>query len=223
MTKLPNTPKRFTEGAVTPDGDIKRMMLDHTNYYATTGGHGACRGCGEVTAIRLVTSMSRALGDERRRVHLRELEEVVGQLQAKLDGLGEAEAARRARIGDALAELERQLYLYEGGPTGNGPAPTVVANSTGCSSVYASTMPFTPYLDPWVNSLFQDAQPLATGIFEGISAQLVRAGACPAHGPSGAGRRVRPGQARQGHEPARLAGLHPGRARPDAGCADHRR
>jgi pyruvate-ferredoxin/flavodoxin oxidoreductase len=173
MTKLPNTPKRFTEGAVTPDGDIKRMMLDHVNYYATTGGHGACRGCGEVTAIRLVTSMSRALGDERRRVHLRELDEITGQLQAKLDGLGEADAERKARIGGVLAELERQLYLYEGGPTGNGPAPTVVANSTGCSSVYASTLPFTPYLDPWVNSLFQDAQPLATGIFEGISAQLV--------------------------------------------------
>ena len=54
------------------------------------------------------------------------------------------------------------------GPTGNGPAPTVIANSTGCSSVYASTMPFNSYLDPWVNSLFQDAQPLAKGIFEGI-------------------------------------------------------
>ena len=30
-------------------------------------------------------------------------------------------------------------------------------------------MPFTPYLDPWVNSLFQDAQPLASCIYEGIS------------------------------------------------------
>ena len=34
-------------------------------------------------------------------------------------------------------------------------------------------MPFNSYLDPWVNSLFQDAQPLAKGIFEGISAQIV--------------------------------------------------
>jgi pyruvate-ferredoxin/flavodoxin oxidoreductase len=39
--------------------------------------------------------------------------------------------------------------------------------------VYASTMPFNSYLDPWVNSLFQDSQPLAKGIFEGISAQVV--------------------------------------------------
>ncbi len=65
------------------------------------------------------------------------------------------------------------LYLYESGPTGNGPAPTVIANSTGCSSVYASTMPFSPYLDPWVNGLFQDAQPLAVGIYEGLVSGLV--------------------------------------------------
>ena len=173
MTKLPNTPKRFVEGSTTPDGDIKRLMLDHANYYATTGGHGACRGCGEVTAIRLVTSMSRALGDERRRAHLHELEGMLDQLNAKLGSLDADDAERRQRIGSVITELEQALYLYEGGPTGNGPAPTIVANSTGCSSVYASTMPFTPYLDPWVNSLFQDAQPLATGIFEGVSAHAV--------------------------------------------------
>ncbi|WP_291378781.1 2-oxoacid:acceptor oxidoreductase family protein [Demequina sp.] len=173
MTKLPNTPKRFTEGSTSPDGDIKRMLLDHTNYYATTGGHGACRGCGEVTAIRLVTSMSRALGDERRSAYVEELEELIAQLEAKRDGLAKADKERRDRIGRVLVDLDRALYLSEAGPTGGGPAPTVVANSTGCSSVYASTMPFTPYLDPWVNSLFQDAQPLASGIYEGISTQQV--------------------------------------------------
>ncbi len=173
LTKLPNTPERFLEGSTTPDGDIKRLMLDHDNYYATTGGHGACRGCGEVTAIRLVTSVSRALGDERRRAHIDELEALIGQLRDKLDALDPKETERRSRIGSIIGALDQSLYLYEGGPTGSGPAATVVANSTGCSSVYASTMPFTPYLDPWVNSLFQDAQPLAQGLFEGISAHLV--------------------------------------------------
>jgi pyruvate-ferredoxin/flavodoxin oxidoreductase len=173
MTTLPNTPKRFVEGSTTRDGDIKRLMLDHDNYYATTGGHGACRGCGEVTAIRLVTSMSRALGDERRTAHLRELDEIIEGLATKLGELDPEDTERRQRIGSVIGELERNLYLQEGGPTGNGPAPTVVANSTGCSSVYASTLPFTPYLDPWVNSLFQDAQPLAVGLFEGITAGMV--------------------------------------------------
>jgi pyruvate-ferredoxin/flavodoxin oxidoreductase len=171
MTTLPNTPRRFVEDA-TSGGDVKRLMLDHANYYATTGGHGACRGCGEVTAIRLVTSTSRALAAERRREHMRELDDTLAKLAAKLETVDDT--GRRARIEAAIADLEQALYLYEGGPTGNGPASTVIANATGCSSVYASTVPFTPYVDPWVNSLFQDAQPLAKGLFEGISAKIAR-------------------------------------------------
>jgi pyruvate-ferredoxin/flavodoxin oxidoreductase len=173
MSGLPNTPARFFEGSDTLDGDIKRMLLDRSNYYATTGGHGGCRGCGEVTALRLLMSMSHALGEKRRRTHLHELDALLEALQVKLGSLDPADAERRERISSIIATLEKRLYLYEGGPTGNGPSSTVIANSTGCSSVYASTMPFNSYVDPWVNSLFQDAQPLAKGIFEGISAQVV--------------------------------------------------
>ena len=60
LSRTPNTPARFIDGATMPDGDAKRLMLDRNNYYATTGGHGACRGCGEVTAIRLVTGANHA-------------------------------------------------------------------------------------------------------------------------------------------------------------------
>ncbi len=169
MTATPNTPARFMEGSDAPGGDIKRLMLDHENFYATTGGHGGCRGCGEVTAIRLVMSTAHALGERRRKAHIKELNSLVDRLQAKAAGV--EDETRRARIQDTIATLERRLYLEEGGPTGNGPAATIVANATGCSSVYASTMPFNNYLDPWVNSLFQDAQPLAKGIFEGVAAQ----------------------------------------------------
>jgi pyruvate-ferredoxin/flavodoxin oxidoreductase len=99
------------------------------------------------------------------------LDDLVDRLQAKLATLTE-EPVRHQRVQAALNTLQRRLYLYEGGPTGNGPAPVVVANATGCSSVYASTMPYNSYSDPWVNSLFQDSSPLAKGIFEGIAAQL---------------------------------------------------
>ena len=46
----------------------------------------------------------------------------------------------------------------------------MIANATGCSSVYASTFPFNPYTDPWVNSLFQDTPAVAKGLFEGLTA-----------------------------------------------------
>ncbi len=169
LSRLPNTPSRFVEGATRPDGDTKRLMLDRNNYYATTGGHGACRGCGEVTAIRLVTSANHAIQERRRKEHIRELEDLVGKLNAKQATVDDAD--RRERIGRTVATLEKRLFNYETGPTGNGPAASVVANATGCSSVYASTFPFNPYNDPWVNSLFQDTPAVAKGIFEGIAAE----------------------------------------------------
>lgn len=172
LSQTPNTSPRFFEDAVArAGGDSKRLLLDRNNYYATTGGHGACRGCGEVTAIRQVTSTNQAIHDKRRRLHIRELEGLIDNLQGKLVTLPEGE--RHARIEKILATLEKRLYLFESGPTGKGPSATVVANATGCSSVYASTFPFNPYNDPWVNSLFQDAQPLAKGIFEGLTASAV--------------------------------------------------
>jgi len=173
LTELATTPRRFTEGATEPGGDIKRLLLDRDAYYAMLGGHGACRGCGEVTSIRLVTALSRARAEDQRRTQVRELETLVDQLRTKLDEVDDP--ARTARITEAITELDSALYRVEAGPTGNGPSPTVVANSTGCSSVYASTLPFTPYIDPWVNSLFQDAQPLAAGMFEGVAAKVTPA------------------------------------------------
>jgi len=172
LTKLPDTPERVTAEATAPGGDIKRILLNRSDYYSMTGGHGACRGCGEVTAIHLVSALTHRIGGHRRAAHLRLLDDQLVRLGTLLQTLP-ADSLRRGRIEASVAELEHRLYLYESGPTGNGPAPTVIANSTGCSSVYASTVPFTPYLDPWVNGLFQDAQPLAVGIYEGLVSGLV--------------------------------------------------
>jgi hypothetical protein len=41
LSRTPNTPSRFVDGATGPDGDIKRMMLDRNNYYATTAATAA--------------------------------------------------------------------------------------------------------------------------------------------------------------------------------------
>jgi len=173
MRKTANTPQRFVADATQPGGDIKRLFLERDNYYSTTGGHGACRGCGEVTATHLVMSTNHAITERRRREHIRELDSLLERLCAKQCAVAKLDRARADRIGQLVSTLQKRLYLYESGPNGNGPCGTVVANSTGCSSVYASTFPFNSFNDPWVNSLFQDAQPLAKGIFEGIAAQTV--------------------------------------------------
>ncbi len=170
LSKMPNTAPRFTENAIQPGGDAKRLILDHENYYAMTGGHGACRGCGEVTSLRLLSATNRALHEQKRRRHIAELEDLLDSLKAKLESLelDEQDLNRRQRMQRTAEILEKRLYRYESGPTGMGPAGAAIANATGCSSVYASTFPFNPYTVPWVNSLFQDSVPVAKGIFEGL-------------------------------------------------------
>ena len=172
LAKTPNTPTRFTADAVDPEGDTKRLFLDRNNYYAVTGGHGGCRGCGEVTSTRMVVATSHALGEKRQSEQRATLDDLASRLATELARNG-LPSGRRGRLKAALAEIEKNLYLLEGGPTGKGPATTVVANSTGCSSVYSSTMPYNAFTDPWVNSLFQDAQPLAKGLFEGLATRAV--------------------------------------------------
>jgi pyruvate/2-oxoacid:ferredoxin oxidoreductase beta subunit len=39
-----------------------------------------------------------------------------------------------------------------------------ILNSTGCSTVYASTYPYNPYLVPWSNSLFENSPTYAMGV-----------------------------------------------------------
>lgn len=174
LSHTPGTPERFYEGVASPDSKAKRLLLNLDNYYAVTGGHGACRGCGEVTALRMIVAASRAIHRERNKTHIREVEELIERLNAKRAELqpNPADPKRAERIAETLETLEKRLYMLEAGPTGNGPSSTVIANATGCSSVYASTFPFNPYTDPWVNSLFQDAAPLAKGIYEGLVADM---------------------------------------------------
>ena len=175
LSNLPNTAPRFFSNATHPGGETKRLILDHENYYSMTGGHGGCRGCGEVTAIRLLTATNRAIHRERNKTHIHELESLIERLHAKMQSVEHDthDPARLSRMQEAVKIIEKRLYHLESGPTGRGPSSAAFANATGCSSVYASTFPFNAYTDPWVNSLFQDAAPLAKGFFEGISADAV--------------------------------------------------
>jgi len=176
LSKTHNTPVRFWKDATLPGGDAKRLILDRDNYYAMIGGHGACRGCGEVTTIRMLMATNRAIHESKRRAHIQELSDLIDGLTAKLDEVkpDEQDPGRLDRMHDTIDLLERRLYRFESGLTGRGPAGAVIANATGCSSVYASTFPNNPYTDPWVNSLFQDAVPLAKGIFEGLSSSAAK-------------------------------------------------
>ena len=66
-----------------------------------------------------------------------------------------------------LAKLKHLRWQYASGTSRNGRASMGIINSTGCTSVWASTYPFNPYPFPWANNLFQDSPSMAMGIFEG--------------------------------------------------------
>ncbi len=71
-----------------------------------------------------------------------------------------------------LAKLKHLRWQYTDGLSRRGRSSMGMLNSTGCTSVWASTYPFNPYPFPWANHLFQDSPSLAMGIFEGHMARM---------------------------------------------------
>ena len=48
------------------------------------------------------------------------------------------------------------------------PNNLMIANATGCSSIYGASVPSMPYSVPWANSLFEDNAEFGLGIYKGI-------------------------------------------------------
>jgi pyruvate-ferredoxin/flavodoxin oxidoreductase len=71
-----------------------------------------------------------------------------------------------------LEKLKDLRWRYVEGPTRRGRAEMGIVNSTGCTSVWASTYPFNPYPFPWTSHLFQDSPSVAMGLFEGHMAKM---------------------------------------------------
>ncbi|HLP98786.1 MAG TPA: 2-oxoacid:acceptor oxidoreductase family protein [Sideroxyarcus sp.] len=76
------------------------------------------------------------------------------------------------RVSQMLEKLKDLRWRYMEGPSKNGRAEMGIVNSTGCTSVWASTFPFNPYPFPWTSHLFQDSPSVAMGVFEGHMAKM---------------------------------------------------
>jgi len=70
-------------------------------------------------------------------------------------------------ITQILEKLKHLRWLYTDGKTLRGRAEMGIVNATGCTSVWGSTFPYSPYPFPWTNHLFQDSPSMALGLFEG--------------------------------------------------------
>ena len=188
---LPNTPQRFVAMSDMDEGIgvLPTLLLRKESSGAMAGGDGACMGCGEKTAVHLVVSTIEAMMRQRVERYVTGLDSLAARLDAMARALiaSDAEleslepgadgtlavpldAAKREelnRMRAALHDLRQLRWRYVQGPSGQGRASLAMANSTGCSSVWASTFPYNPYPFPWANHLFQDSPSLAIGVFEG--------------------------------------------------------
>ncbi|HEX7978091.1 MAG TPA: 2-oxoacid:acceptor oxidoreductase family protein, partial [Gemmatimonadaceae bacterium] len=188
--KLPDTPQRFVNVSNIEEGIgvLPTLLLRKHSYRSMAGGDGACMGCGEKTAVHLIVSTIDALMRPRVERYVDELDELIARLDAKARALISSDTVLDELLSDGATielplakEKRRELELLRGtlhdlktlrwryveGPSGLGRASMGMANSTGCSSVWASTFPYNPYPFPWANHLFQDSPSLAIGVFEG--------------------------------------------------------
>ncbi len=81
------------------------------------------------------------------------------------------------------SQFNKPLFEFSGACAGCGETPylklltqlfgekLIIANATGCSSIYGGSVPSTPYLLPWVNSLFEDNAEFGFGILLGYQAK----------------------------------------------------
>jgi pyruvate-ferredoxin/flavodoxin oxidoreductase len=186
---LPDTPERFINVRDIDEGVgvLSSLLLRKDAYRSMIGGDGACMGCGEKTAVHLIISTIHALMRPRVEKLVHRLDELIagldeharrllsssadlsaaakaGPVSVSIDDRQRASIALLTRTLDGLKDLR---WRYTEGPGGTGRAMMGMANSTGCSSVWASTYPYNPYPFPWANHLFQDSPSLAIGLFEG--------------------------------------------------------
>lgn len=187
---LPDTDDRFIAISNLDEGIgvLPSLLLKKASYRSMVGGDGACMGCGEKTVVHLVTSAIEAVMQPRVAKLVAKLDALISRLDAMARGLLSAgadldlaaaaegvvgvpvEPAKKEelrRLTGSIKALKELRWRYVEGPGGRGRAPLGIANSTGCSSVWASTYPYNPYPFPWVNHLFQDSPSVAIGIFEG--------------------------------------------------------
>ncbi|MBI4996884.1 MAG: 2-oxoacid:acceptor oxidoreductase family protein [Rhodocyclales bacterium] len=75
-------------------------------------------------------------------------------------------------VAQTLERLKDLKWRYLEGPSKRGRAEMGIVNSTGCTSVWASTYPYHPYPFPWTSHLFQDSPSVAMGLFEGHMAKM---------------------------------------------------
>jgi pyruvate-ferredoxin/flavodoxin oxidoreductase len=181
--RLPDTDERHL------DGSLPRLFLRRQVAEALHGGDGACAGCGEKTALRLVLAAQHAQILPRVAARVQLLDELIDDLDAKARGLvaDDADLADAAEAPDGtfdvhvdethvatvrrLARVVRDLRALRT-RLARGRAAMGASATAGCSASFGGTWPANPWSFPWTHQLVADAPAQAVGLWEGHAAAM---------------------------------------------------
>lgn len=146
---------------VTKDKEVGKPLIGNEDYNFTLAiSNKDCTGCGLCTRICPTHSLV--------------LKEDVKPTSKKYEGYENPEVFNKFTIKGS--QLKTPCFEFSGACAGCGETPyiklltqlygdrIVIANATGCSSIYGASAPCTPYSLPWANSLFEDNAEFAYGI-----------------------------------------------------------
>ena len=156
-----------------PNNIKERCIKDRNNYFILSISALDCTGCG--VCSKTCISKNKAL----------EMIEVTNEEKIKeqeiFDYL-EKNVTSENIYSDSLvkgSQFKEPKFMYSGACAGCGETAYIklftqlfgkslmIANATGCSSIYGASAPITPYTIPWANSLFEDNAEFGYGILLG--------------------------------------------------------
>ena len=140
-------------------------------HYIMAVSHDDCTGCQSCVNVCPVGALTMVDSDERRNS-----KETINYLFNEVTN-------KKVAPKDTVkgSQFEKPLFEFSGACAGCGETPyiklltqivgekLVIANATGCSSIYGASAPSTPYKIPWANSLFEDNAEYGYGIGEGYN------------------------------------------------------
>jgi pyruvate-ferredoxin/flavodoxin oxidoreductase len=153
-----------------------------------------CTGCGLCVMVCPAKDKS---NPRRKAIDMTPIGELIDSERANFaffEGLADPPRERITRLDVKGSQFLAPLFEFSGACAGCGETPyvklltqlfgdhTVIANATGCSSIYGGNLPTTPYTTnadgrgpAWSNSLFEDNAEFGLGIRLGIDAMTTRA------------------------------------------------
>lgn len=152
---------------------IKPIIKNYQEYYFTIGiSINDCTGCGLCLKKCPGKKMNKALITENRDVEERE------QIQEVFDYLDKNIKEKNVDTNTVIgSQFKTPKFAFSGACAGCGETSyiriltqlfgheMIIANATGCSSIYGASMPSMPYTLPWASSLFEDNAEYGYGIY----------------------------------------------------------